>query len=96
MQAKIEKIGDQFGLMLPGDLLQACGFGTEATVTVQDKALVVTPAPKKIRAGWAEAAQQMRERGDDLSPEFLEWERMKDDWDDRDWNWPGFNGDEKV
>ena len=45
MQARIEKIGDEFGLLLPKELLDACGFDREATVTVQEKALLVTRPP---------------------------------------------------
>ena len=41
MQTKIAKIGEEFGLVLPKHILDACGFGTEATVTVQDKMLIV-------------------------------------------------------
>ena len=41
MQTKIEKIGDAFGLLLPKELLDACGFGQEATVTVEDKTLIL-------------------------------------------------------
>jgi len=59
MQAKIEKIGDEFGLILPAELIQACGFGAEATVTVQDKTLVVTPAPRRPRDGWADALRNI-------------------------------------
>jgi len=96
MQTKIEKIGDGFGLLLPKELLAACGFGSEATVTVRDKELIVTPAPRRVREGWAEAARQMRERGDDLTPELQEWDEVADEWDAAEWQWPDTEGDEKV
>ena len=45
MKARIERLGDQFGLLLPKELLDACGFDQEATVTVQERTLLVTPRP---------------------------------------------------
>ena len=55
MQTKIKKIGDGFGLLLPKELLEACGFGAEVTVTVQNSTLIVSPGPQKARQGWTEA-----------------------------------------
>jgi len=57
VQTKIEKIGDGFGLLLPKELLEACGLGDEVTVTVQNSTLIVSPGPQKARQGWAEALQ---------------------------------------
>ena len=51
MQAKIKKVDDGFGLLLPKELLDACGFGEEVNVTVRDKTLVVT-AKEPARAAW--------------------------------------------
>jgi len=96
MQARIERIGDGFGLLLPKELIEACGFGGEATVTVQDKELLVTPAQPRVREGWAEAARVMRERGEDFTPELQEWERLTEEWDEKEWHWPGLESDEKV
>ena len=55
MQAKIKKIGEEFGLLLPKELLDVCGLGSEATVTVREKVLLVTALPHHPRAGWGEA-----------------------------------------
>jgi antitoxin component of MazEF toxin-antitoxin module len=96
VQAKIEKVGDGFGLILPKELLDACGFGSEANVAVQDKSLIVTPQSRRVREGWAEAARQMRERGDDLTPELQEWDEVPDEWDATEWQWPDTPADEKV
>jgi antitoxin component of MazEF toxin-antitoxin module len=96
VQAKIEKIGDGFGLILPKELIEACGFGNQATVTVEDRKLVVTPTPPRVRVGWAEAARQMRERGDDLTPELQEWLDVPDEWDATEWQWPDPPANEKV
>jgi antitoxin component of MazEF toxin-antitoxin module len=96
MKTKIEKLGHGFGLLVPKELLDACGFGREATVTGENKTLIVTPGTRRVREGWAVAARQMRKRGDDLTPELKEWQQMRDEWDDKEWTWPGPESDEKV
>ena len=83
-------------MILPKELLDACGFGTEATVSVENRTLVVTPAPGRVRQGWAEAARQMRERGDDLTSELQEWDEVPDEWDAAEWQWPDTGANEKV
>jgi antitoxin component of MazEF toxin-antitoxin module len=97
VQTKIEKIGDDFGVLLPKELLDGCAFGTEATVTVQDKALIVTPAPRQPRAGWAEAMRAIP-RGE-LDRDFAELEAFRetpDEWDATEWQWPEASSDEKA
>jgi antitoxin component of MazEF toxin-antitoxin module len=97
VQAKIEKIGDRFGLVLPKELLDACGFGSEATVTVQDKTLVVSPSPHRPREGWAEALAQIPQ--EELDRDFAELQAFRETpnrWDETEWQWPDSHLDEKV
>jgi antitoxin component of MazEF toxin-antitoxin module len=58
MQAKIEKVGDGFGLILPKELLDACGIGEEATVIVQNRTLIVAAQDWRPRQGWEEALKR--------------------------------------
>ena len=94
MQTTIEKVGDGFGLLLPKELLDACGFGREATVTVENKMLIVTPGPRRPREGWAEALRRIPQ--EELDRDFAELQAFREtphDWDSTDWQWPA---DEKV
>ncbi|MBI4027945.1 MAG: hypothetical protein HY360_23375 [Verrucomicrobia bacterium] len=59
MQTKIKKIGAGFGLLLPKKLLDACGFGSEATVTLLNKTLIVIPGSRQAREGWAETLRSL-------------------------------------
>ena len=59
MQTRIERIGDSFGLILPKELLDSCGFGEQATVTVHNKTLVVSPSPLRAREDWDEALKNI-------------------------------------
>ncbi len=97
MQAKIEKMGDGFGLLLPGELVEACGFGSEATVTVQDKCLIVTPLPRQAREGWAEALARIPQA--QLDRDFAELRDFREaphEWDATEWQWPDPPANEKV
>ena len=97
MQAKIEKIGEEFAVLLPKELVEACGFGTEATVTVQNKTLVVTPGPRRAREGWAEALRAISQ--EELDRDFAELQAFRetpDEWDAIEWRWPDASANEKV
>ena len=84
-------------MILPKELLDACGFGTEATVTVQDKSLVVTPGPSRAREGWAEALQAIPQA--ELDRDFAELQAFREtpnEWDATEWQWPDSGANEKV
>ena len=90
-------MGDGFGLLLPKELLEFCGFGSEATVTVQDKTLIVSAAPRQAREGWAEALRALPQA--ELDRDFAELQAFRetpDEWDATQWQWPGADADEKV
>ncbi len=97
MQMKIEKIGDGFGLLLPKELLDACGFGTEATVTLRDNELVVAPTPRRPREGWEDALRAIPKG--ELERDFAELEAFREtpsEWDVTEWQWPEGDSHEKV
>ena len=72
MRARIEKMGDGFGLRLPKRLLETCGLGEEVSVTVRDKTLVIGPAPTGARTGWTEAIQNIPQEALDRDYEELQ------------------------
>jgi antitoxin component of MazEF toxin-antitoxin module len=97
VQTKIEKIGDKFGLLLPRELLDACGFGDEVTVTVQNSTLIVSPEPQMARQGWTEALRTIPQA--ELDRDFSELQDFRDAPDE--WEAAGFTGpsggtDEKI
>jgi antitoxin component of MazEF toxin-antitoxin module len=97
MRAKIEKVGDGFGLLLPKELLDACGFGTEATVTVQNKTLVISARPRRPREGWAETLQAIPQSELDLdSAELQAFRETPHEWTATEWQWPDSDTHEKV
>ncbi|GDY19513.1 hypothetical protein LBMAG56_08580 [Verrucomicrobiota bacterium] len=97
MQAKIERIGDGFGLLLPKEVLDACGFGTAATVTVQNRTLVVTAGPHQAREGWTEALGAIPQT--ELDRDFAELATLREtpsEWDAAEWHWPAPAANETI
>jgi len=81
MKSRLIRIGNSRGVRLPKPLIEEAGLQEEVEVQIRGNALVIT-SPIRPRAGWAEAARQMRERGDDL----LE-EPTGTQFDDKEWRW---------
>lgn len=84
MQTEIIPIGNSKGIRIPKAVLEQCGLKKEVTMEVKNGALIITPAKRKAREGWAEAARRCHAAGDDK----LLWpEDMQDDFD-AEWTWP--------
>ncbi len=97
MQTKIQIIGDGFGLLVPKELLDACGIGEEATVIVQNRTLIVAAPDWPARQGWAEASRAIPQDELDRDHEQLRaFRETPHEWDDKEWQWPEPPGDEKV
>jgi antitoxin component of MazEF toxin-antitoxin module len=97
MQARIEKIGDGFGLKLPKRMLEACGLGDEADVTVRDKTLVIAPARQPARLGWAEAIEKIPQEALDRDYTDLQaFRETPEEWDSHGWQWPKGSAGEKI
>jgi len=82
MKAQLVRIGNSRGVRLPKPMIQEVGLDAEVDVQVQDGAVIIRPA-RRTRAGWAEAAGQLRERGED---------RLLDaptatHFDEKEWRW---------
>ena len=76
MQTRIERIGESLGLILPKKLLDSCGFGEHATFTVHNKTLVVSPSPRRARAGWDEALKNISQA--DLDGDFEQLQAFRE------------------
>lgn len=72
MKALIRKMGNSQGVLIPKPVLAQVGLESEAEMTVEDGALVIRPARRAARDGWAEASRRLADAGDDalVWPEF--------------------------
>ena len=64
MKAKLIRIGNSLGVRLPKPLIEEAGLEGALEVQVRGGAVVISSRTEP-RAGWAQAARQMREQGDD-------------------------------
>lgn len=79
MKAKLVRIGNSRGIRLPKPLIEEAGLGDDVELRVRDGAIVIAKAAKP-RAGWAEAAKLMRERGEDRPDTFGPTRFDREDW----------------
>jgi len=81
----IRRIGNSQGILLPRNILQACGIEEQVEVVVIGQAILLRSVKKHPREGWEEQFQNATISGD--SPESDLFEGVKNDFDDTDWTW---------
>jgi antitoxin MazE len=64
MKGRIVRIGNSRGVRLPKTLIEHAGVPEEVELLAEPGRIVVK-AIRRPRAGWAEAAQRMRQREED-------------------------------
>jgi antitoxin MazE len=65
MKSRLVRIGNSRGVRLPKAIIAQAGLTDEVELGVRDGAIIIARATA-ARSGWADAARQMRQRGDDL------------------------------
>lgn len=82
MRARVVRIGNSRGVRLPKLVIEEAGLGEQVELRVRDGAVVIMSTTRP-RAGWDEAARQMRQRDEDR---LLE-EPTPTHFDEEDWKW---------
>ena len=82
MKARLIRIGNSRGVRLPKPVIEAAGLNEEVELEVRNGTVVLARA-RKPRAGWADAARQLRARGEDrlLQPS------IPTRFDNEEWKW---------
>ena len=82
MKTKIVRIGNSRGVRIPKPLLEQAGLEDEVELRVVESGIIIegVGAP---RAGWAEAAAQLEERGEG----GLLDEPVATEFDESEWVW---------
>jgi antitoxin MazE len=81
-RTRIIRIGNSQGIRVPKALLEQAQLSEEVELHAQPGRLVVR-AVRRPRAGWADAAKTMRERGHDR----LLDQPARTKFDEEDWTW---------
>lgn len=82
MRGRVVRIGNSQGLRIPKAILEACGIHDSVDLSVEEGRLVIRPL-RSVREGWADAAQLMAERGDDV----LVDPGVPTTFDEEEWDW---------
>lgn len=82
MRTRLIRIGNSLGVRLPKSLIDEAGLSDEVELHVQDGAIILQPA-SKIRSGWADATEEIRETGEDLLLDFPTSTQV----DEKKWEW---------
>jgi antitoxin MazE len=83
MKTRIVRIGNSQGVRLPKLLIEQAGLGDEVQLHAEPGRIVIESSPRP-RAGWAEAARAMHERGEDVLLDPPTPTRF----DEEEWEWP--------
>ena len=74
MRARIRRMGNSAGVIIPKPLLSETGVeeGDDVDMTLDEGRIVLAPIKRRPRAGWAEDSRAIAEAGDDalVWPEF--------------------------
>jgi len=82
VKARIVRIGNSRGVRLPKALIDQADLSEEVEIHAEPGRIVVA-AVRRPRAGWAEAARRMRERGEDRLLDAPSRTRF----DEEEWEW---------
>jgi antitoxin MazE len=82
MRSRLIRIGNSRGVRLPKPLIEEAGLQEEVELQVREGAVVIR-ACREPRAGWADAARQMRDRGHDRLLDNATTTRF----DEEEWRW---------
>ena len=66
-QVSIRKFGDSYAVVIPRSILKRLGLNSQtgAELAIEDDSLTLRRPARRVRSGWAEAAQKIAEAGDD-------------------------------
>lgn len=81
MKAYIVRIGNSQGVRIPKPLIEQAGLAGEVELHAEAGRIVIA-AGRRTRAGWAEAARQLRSQGEDG---LLETPMTR--FDSEEWEW---------
>jgi len=74
MHTAVRKLGNSAGIIIPKSILSELGLsaGDAVDLRLKDGRLILAPARRSSRTGWAEASRAIAKAGDDslVWPEF--------------------------
>lgn len=83
MEARIIKVGNSKGIIIPSKFLKLIGLKEKVSIDLEDNKLIIAPVEENIRANWNAlfSKANSKEDNDILIPDVLEDETFED------WTW---------
>lgn len=82
MKTTIRKMGNSHGVIIPKALINQLGFNDCVEMSVVDGTIVLSKPKPAVRKGWAAAAEDLAQHGED----GLTWENFRED-EVVEWRW---------
>ena len=86
MRTKLARLGNSRGVRIPRPFIEELGLQDEVEISVEGGAVVIRPAAKHPREGWAEAFLAAEEISDDEIGGFGAW--PLDESASQEFEWP--------
>ena len=84
MKAKIIKIGNSKGILLPNEIIKKYNLDKEVTIVLKKDGIVLKPMKVDPRAGWEEIYKKMNHT---LTKEDQVCMEFGNEFDLEDWTW---------
>ncbi|MDJ0532273.1 MAG: AbrB/MazE/SpoVT family DNA-binding domain-containing protein [Xenococcaceae cyanobacterium MO_207.B15] len=84
MEAKITKIGNSQGIIIPKAIIEQCNLTDRVNLEVKNNNLIISAIVENPRQGWEEA---IIAAGVDENEELLMGDYLEHSWDEEEWTW---------
>lgn len=81
----IRRIGNSQGILLPRNILQACGIEEQVEIVVVGQAIILRSVKKQPRQGWEEHFQKNMTSSSSTEPDLFAG--LENDFDSMEWTW---------
>lgn len=83
MKARIRKIGNSQGIILPKEVIERCKLYGEVEITVSVDQVIIQ-APKSKRSSWETAFKKATGKDEGVLDNA---DLIQNDWDNEEWEW---------
>jgi antitoxin MazE len=83
MKARLRKIGNSQGIILPKEVIEMCSLEKEVEITVADNQIIIQ-ASKSKRSSWEEAFKNAKGKDEGVLDNA---DLIQNEWDNEEWEW---------
>ncbi|WP_143959636.1 AbrB/MazE/SpoVT family DNA-binding domain-containing protein [Litoribacter populi] len=83
MKARLRKIGNSQGIILPKEVIEMCNLEKEVEITVSENKIIIQ-APQSKRSTWEAAFKKAKEKDEGVLDDA---DLIQNNWDNEEWEW---------